>query len=175
MNCLECRTPVPKNKVYCSRRCFRDGAARRIRERGSPRLGTGKSVGRNCAFCSSQFDTSDHAEQLYCSSTCHIEGRLASIWSQIERGEIQERKTLKRHLIRQRSHRCEGCRGTKWRSSLLEEPADIPLELDHIDGDAGNNLPVNLRLLCPNCHSVTSTAKGRNRGKGRASRNLPRN
>ncbi len=44
----------------------------------------------------------------------------------------------------------------------------IPLEVDHIDGDWRNNRVENLRLLCPNCHSVTDTYRGR--GKGRASR-----
>ncbi|WP_404959907.1 HNH endonuclease [Streptomyces sp. 147326] len=33
----------------------------------------------------------------------------------------------------------------------------LPLEVDHIDGDWRNNQPGNLRLLCPNCHAITST------------------
>lgn len=33
----------------------------------------------------------------------------------------------------------------------------LVLHVDHIDGDAANNLKDNLRLLCPNCHSQTST------------------
>ncbi|MFD8430451.1 HNH endonuclease signature motif containing protein [Streptomyces coelicoflavus] len=44
----------------------------------------------------------------------------------------------------------------------------IPLEVDHVDGDWRNNRVENLRLLCPNCHSITDTYRGR--GKGRASR-----
>jgi hypothetical protein len=38
----------------------------------------------------------------------------------------------------------------------------MPLELDHIDGDRTNNELVNLRLLCANCHALTSTFRGRN-------------
>jgi 5-methylcytosine-specific restriction endonuclease McrA len=41
----------------------------------------------------------------------------------------------------------------------------ITLHLDHIDGDNTNNRIENLRLLCPNCHSQTSTYCGRNKGK----------
>ena len=42
----------------------------------------------------------------------------------------------------------------------LEQP--IPLELDHLDGDRENNLPDNLRLICPSCHAMTPTYRGKN-------------
>lgn len=45
------------------------------------------------------------------------------------------------------------------------EACAIDVELDHIDGDSTNNVPVNLRLLCPNCHGLTDTFAGKNRGK----------
>ncbi|MEU9297666.1 HNH endonuclease [Streptomyces sp. NPDC048266] len=41
----------------------------------------------------------------------------------------------------------------------------LPLEVDHIDGDWRNNRYENLRFLCPNCHSTTADYRGR--GKGR--------
>ncbi|MCX4666967.1 HNH endonuclease [Streptomyces sp. NBC_01381] len=41
----------------------------------------------------------------------------------------------------------------------------LPLEVDHIDGDWHNNRVENLRLLCPNCHSVTDTYRGRAKGR----------
>lgn len=39
--------------------------------------------------------------------------------------------------------------------------------LDHIDGNAGNNLRNNLRLVCPNCDSQLPTFKSRNRVSAR--------
>lgn len=37
----------------------------------------------------------------------------------------------------------------------------LTLTLDHIDGDHYNNTLENLRILCPNCHSQTSTFCGK--------------
>lgn len=37
----------------------------------------------------------------------------------------------------------------------------LPLELDHINGDRYDNRLANLRILCPNCHSLTLHHRGR--------------
>jgi len=52
---------------------------------------------------------------------------------------------------------CSHCRLTEWLGHA------IPLELDHVDGDRENNELSNLRLLCPNCHALTPTYRGRNK------------
>lgn len=54
------------------------------------------------------------------------------------------------------SHECSQCHGKTWLDKT------IPLELDHIDGNSNNNNLENLRLLCPNCHALTPTYRGRN-------------
>ena len=48
---------------------------------------------------------------------------------------------------------------------------NIPLEIEHIDGNYLHNTEDNLILLCPNCHSLTATYKGANKGNGRKFRN----
>lgn len=55
-----------------------------------------------------------------------------------------------------KEHECESCGISNW----MNNP--ISLELDHIDGDRTNHSLTNLRILCPNCHSQTSTYRGRN-------------
>ena len=55
---------------------------------------------------------------------------------------------------------CNVCSISEWNNK------PIVLELDHIDGNNRNNLPTNLRLLCPNCHSQTPTFRGRNINNG---------
>lgn len=40
----------------------------------------------------------------------------------------------------------------------------IPVELDHINGNKHDNRIVNLRILCPNCHSLQQTHRGKNKG-----------
>ena len=48
----------------------------------------------------------------------------------------------------------------------IVQSAQIPLIVDHIDGNYRNILDTNLRLICPNCDAQLSTYKGRNRGRG---------
>ena len=56
---------------------------------------------------------------------------------------------------------CEFCGCDEWMGN------PIPLELDHINGDRSDNRLENLRVLCPNCHALTPTYRGRNIGKRR--------
>ena len=39
----------------------------------------------------------------------------------------------------------------------------VPVELDHINGDHYDNRIENLRILCPNCHSLQPTHRGKNK------------
>jgi len=36
------------------------------------------------------------------------------------------------------------------------------LEVEHIDGNWHNNTEDNLTILCPNCHALSDTYRGRN-------------
>ncbi len=66
---------------------------------------------------------------------------------------------LRKRLVRQGifEPRCASCGLADW----LSQP--IPLELDHINGDRFDHRLENLRLLCPNCHALTATYRGKNK------------
>lgn len=90
--------------------------------------------------------------------TSHWTGQAWSKDKQLKNwNDYNRSSSLKPILLRERGRRCENCMLNEW----LGEP--ITIEMDHIDGDRTNNDPNNLRLLCPNCHSLTPTWKGKKR------------
>jgi len=67
---------------------------------------------------------------------------------------------LKKRLFKEglKPQYCEKC---GWKKRSID--GRLPLELDHINGDSRDNRLKNLRILCPNCHSLQLTHRGRNR------------
>lgn len=108
------------------------------------------------------YDNGRDAKAIYASAPKSTKAKMA--WN---KGIVTAEFTIngkgqhKKVLINERGHICENCKLTKW----LELP--IPLELEHIDGNNKNNIKENLLLLCPNCHSLTPTYRGRGTNTGR--------
>ncbi len=72
----------------------------------------------------------------------------------LQKGVYTKSAVLKSRLLTEGliENVCDECKlGPTWNNKPLV------LHLDHIDGDNINNERSNLRLLCPNCHSQTST------------------
>lgn len=104
----------------------------------------------------------------FCNNKCQGEYEFINkTLPRFQNGEIFERDTLKKILIYFDGDKCSICDITNWNGKK------ITLQVDHIDGNCGNNGKNNLRLLCPNCHSQTDTWGNKNKGNGRRSKGLP--
>lgn len=91
--------------------------------------------------------------------TYHTKIRPALETLLIAKGSVQSYK-LKKRLFESgmKKPMCELC-------GWAETSADgrVPVELDHINGDHSDNRIENLRILCPNCHSLQPTHRGKNK------------
>lgn len=66
-----------------------------------------------------------------------------------------ERK--RKRIILEQNNKCNKCHLSEW----LGQP--LVLEIDHINGINDDHRRENMEAICPNCHSMTVTWKGRNR------------
>jgi hypothetical protein len=73
---------------------------------------------------------------------------------------------IKRYVNEKYGNQCSECGWSKQHPLT----GNVPLEIDHINGDAEDNREENLRLLCPNCHALTLNFRNLNKGNGRAAR-----
>lgn len=114
---------------------------------------------------------------IYCSNKCQIDFQYTQYISFWKAGEMDGArgvntrnisKHLRRYLFEKYDHSCSACH---W-SEVNPITKVVPLEIDHIDGDAENNTEINLQLLCPNCHSLTPSFRNLNKGNGREWRRL---
>lgn len=65
--------------------------------------------------------------------------------------------TQRKIVIYQQDYACNKCAVKEWFGH------QIVLEVDHINGISDDNRRENLEALCPNCHSITGTWRGRNK------------
>lgn len=73
---------------------------------------------------------------------------------------------VRRYMFEKYESKCCKC---GW-CEVNKKTGNVPLQINHIDGDHKNNSEDNLELVCPNCHSLTENFGSLNRGKGRNKR-----
>jgi len=165
--CKYCNNPLlfektakyTRKKIFCSHSC-----SAKANNKNRKRINT-------CLNCSKEL--SNH-KLKYCSSKCQIDFQykswinewLANKTDKIEGGLYKVSYHIRRYLFEKYSNKCSKC---GW-SEVNSTTGKIPLEIEHIDGNYKNNRSENITLLCPNCHSLTPTYKGANRGNGRPNR-----
>lgn len=124
--------------------------------------------------CLSCNGTTARKNYKYCSNQCQANYQYKKYISEWLEGYVDGSTSIgtvsshvKRYLREINNNMCELC---SW-SKTNPYTGIVPLEADHIDGNHKNNRIENLRLLCPNCHALTSTYRALNKGNGRAWRN----
>ena len=131
-----------------------------------------KKVRNRCLTCG---EIPARTQYKYCSNVCQLDYQYQSYIRKWKIGEESGLMCLglvsrhvKKYLRRKFNDKCCLC---GW-SKINSKTEIVPLVADHIDGDWRNNNESNLRLLCPNCDSLTPTYAGLHRGNGRNNRAL---
>lgn len=158
--CPQCGGPVRVSRWdYCSRACV-DAAARKV---PGP-----------CRRCGSTERSGRSRRGPYCSWVCYNEDRYTRVggfatWvAKWLSGEISGTTAdgkpdwhVRQALVLLRGQRCEEC---GW-DTVNPLSGRVPLHVDHTTGDRSRNRPDEVRLLCPNCHSLTSNYQHLNNPK----------
>jgi hypothetical protein len=158
MLCQQCNGPITGYGVkFCSRSC---SATSRNLARARP-----------CQRCGGPLSNPTRARK-YCTSQCYALARYetkVALWLEDPSlgGDWWGVNGFVRRWLGEQQGEC--CWICGW-SEVNPATGRVPVQVDHIDGDPYNQACDNLRLLCPNCHSLTSTFGNLNRGNGRIER-----
>jgi predicted nucleic acid-binding Zn ribbon protein len=166
--CKVCSAPIRSYWTYCE-------VCRQLKPKGGVKdQGKGRAKEKECPTCRTHFKE----DRQYCSKKCvpaHWEGkyrefivlwRNGSVSGGIKGASVSYR--VRHYLFEKYSSKCSEC---NW-SRVNPTTKKVPLHVDHIDGDWSNSSEQNLRLLCPNCHSLTPTYGALNKGRGRPDRRV---
>lgn len=187
VDCKECGKTIPKNFKdikFCSRSCAatfnNKGVSRNTLGKGGFTEGVPTGRGNNgggrvkilnhCRRCSREISITN----VYCSRKCSAmyrkESNVAS-WladDTIHNGKSVLPKHVRDYLLAEAGYRCT-VSSCGW-GEVNQFTGRVPLEVDHVDGDAHNNSKDNLRVVCPQCHALSPFHRALNRKSSRVDR-----
>lgn len=110
----------------------------------------------------------------YCSNKCQLLAQRENYLSKWFRGEVsgntgsgrnlQVSTIVRAYMYEKAYYQCSICSWNK----IHPVTGTVPLTVDHKNGNPRDSRAENLRVLCPNCHSLTETYGNLNRGRGRS-------
>lgn len=158
--CLYCGT-LTENPKFCSKSCAAT-FNNRISVKRHP-------INGRCLACGVPV-RSDREDKRYCTDKCAYKygDFVPKSLSEFISGKFGKRAItvaythIREYVLKSQGGVCAIC-------GCLPAHNGLPLTfiLDHVDGNSDNNLPNNVRLICPNCDTQLPTFKGRNTGNGR--------
>lgn len=163
--CKLCDSALPYKKrrqTFCSHSC-----AQTFNNKGKCR-NPKTSIELICAFCHKQFVRRKNDKVEACSLECRSSLRIRR-WLEENVNESAPSGELSGLIVFWLKAQNKCCQICGWKT-IHPVTQKCPLEIDHIDGDSSNNRRSNIRVLCPNCHSLTPTFRGLNRGKSSRNR-----
>lgn len=152
--CLHCKEET-KNAKFCSAKC--SATYNNIHDHWRKKHGILASPSM-CESCGADVKPGKKFCNHFCQNEFYYKEKR-------DKGTLG-RGGLRRYVIERDGYKCSVCDISDWNN------IQIVLEIEHKDGNASNNKYDNLCLICPNCHSQTSTYKGKNRGSGRHYRKM---
>lgn len=122
---------------------------------------------KNCPVCNKVIEK---LHNKFCSRKCASRYRYLEYISKWKNGLVdggsgnwgEVSDNIRKYLHEKTNSKCSIC---DW-GEVNPFTNKVPLEIDHIDGNPLNHSESNLRLICPNCHSLTKNYRGRNAKKG---------
>lgn len=163
--CLECNNEIDYGdyrKKFCNHSC---AANYNNKKRGFEH----RELSKECKTCKIEIKYNLN----FCSKSCHYKNKYLEYierWKNGEEdgysGEDGVSSYIRKYLFDKYDNKCCECGWNK----INKKTNKIPLQIEHIDGNHKNNKEENLKLLCPNCHSLTETYGSLNRGNGREGR-----
>jgi hypothetical protein len=166
LNCCESFISLESShRKFCSLSCSATyNNKRRLVKTTKPTEPKKENKPKKNKYCPNCDNLLKNQHNIYCSVDCVIQHKQSKIFDLIESGNTElNSRNYKKYLIHKHGEKCMEC---GW-CEINPHTGNVPIELEHIDGDSSNNSLDNLKLLCPNCHSLTSTYKALNKGNGR--------
>ncbi len=168
LKCKQCQNVLSYEdkrlrKIFCSRSCagvFNNTGKRKAKLKLA-----------SCKNCDLEFAFNSSSRGKFCSAKCQGHYRreeVIKLWKDgTHKGYYGKTKLvapfIRAYLFNKYENKCCKCGWNK----INFTTGKIPLEVNHIDGNAENCSESNLELICPNCHSLTPNFRALNKNSKR--------